>query len=70
MYGVIDRFEGEFAVIETDDGKTMNIKKNLLPIDAREGDVIDLKSLTVNKKETIRRKEYIRKLADKLFQNN
>lgn len=70
MYGVIDRFEGEFAVIEAEDEKILNIKRNLLPEDAREGDVIDLKTLIVDKKETFRRKEYIRKLADKLFQEN
>jgi len=69
MYGVIDRFESNFAVIETEDKKTINIKRNLLPPKAREGDVIDLESMAVDKKETLRRKEYIRKLAENLFED-
>jgi len=70
MYGVIDRFESNFAVIETDDKKTMNIKRSLLPPKAREGDVIDLESMSVDKKETLRRKKYIRKLAENLFEDS
>lgn len=70
MYGVIDRFESNFAVIETDDKKIMNIKRSLLPSKAREGDVIDLESMAVDKKETFRRKEYIRKLAENLFEDS
>ncbi|MDI3481338.1 MAG: hypothetical protein PWQ97_993 [Tepidanaerobacteraceae bacterium] len=69
MYGVIDRFEGEFAVIETDDKKILNIKRNHLPEKAREGDVVDLKTMAVDEEETLRRKEYIRKLSDKIFQD-
>ncbi|MCR4431567.1 MAG: DUF3006 domain-containing protein [Tepidanaerobacteraceae bacterium] len=69
MYGVIDRFEGEFAVIEKDDKKVMNIKRILLPENAGEGDVIDLESMTVDEKETLRRKENIQKLAEKMFRD-
>ena len=35
----IDRFEGEFAVIVTSEG-TMNIRRDMLPAAAQEGDVI------------------------------
>ncbi|MDN5301247.1 MAG: hypothetical protein PWQ60_761 [Thermoanaerobacteraceae bacterium] len=70
MFAVIDRFECEFAVVETDDGKTMNIKRNLLPSKAREGDIIDLESMTVDEKETLRRKKYICKLAENLFEDS
>lgn len=38
---IIDRFEGDFAVIEMDD-TTFNFPKNLLPPDAKEGDVINI----------------------------
>lgn len=69
MYGVIDRFEGEFAVIETDDKKVMNIRRIILPENAGEGDVIDLESMTVDEKETLRRKENIQKLAEKMFRD-
>lgn len=36
---IIDRFEGDFAVVETDIGMT-NISRELLPENAKEGDVI------------------------------
>lgn len=39
---IIDRFEGEFAVCETDGGM-VDIKRSLLPGDAREGSVINEK---------------------------
>ena len=36
---VIDRFEGDYAVLETDDGM-MNIHRGHLPSSAREGDAL------------------------------
>lgn len=69
MFGVIDRFEGEFAVIETDDGKILNLKINLLPKDISEGDVINLDNLTVDKKETKKRKNDIKRIAKDLFED-
>ena len=36
---VIDRFEGDYAVVETDDGM-MNIHRGHLPSSAKEGDVL------------------------------
>lgn len=67
MYGVIDRFEGSFAVIETDDGIVLNIEKHLLPEKVREGDVINLTNMTIDEKETLRRKNLIQDLVDDLF---
>jgi len=67
MYGVVDRFEGEFAVIETDEGKILNIKKHLLPEEIREGDVINLENKTIDKEETNRRKSTVKDLVDELF---
>lgn len=40
---IIDRFEGEFAVCESDGGM-IDIKRSLLPDDAREGSVITQKN--------------------------
>ena len=37
---IIDRFEGEFAVCENEEGKMINISRNKLPKEAKEGDVI------------------------------
>lgn len=65
---VIDRFEGNKAVIEfsTDDEKSIfNIPKSVLPADANEGDIIEI---NVNKDATEKRKEKMRELSDELFE--
>jgi len=64
---IIDRFEGEWAVIEFG-RKTFNLPKFLLPADAKEGDVIDIE-VTIDEKTTASRKESINKLADSLFED-
>lgn len=40
---IIDRFEGEFAVLETDSG-TENISRSIIPDNASEGDVLRFES--------------------------
>lgn len=37
---IIDRFEGDFAIVETDEDTFMQIPKAALPQDAKEGDII------------------------------
>lgn len=37
---VIDRFEGDYAVIETDDGGHINVLKSILPKEAKDGDIV------------------------------
>lgn len=37
---VIDRFEGDFAVVEEDDSRHFSLERRLLPENAREGDCI------------------------------
>lgn len=69
MYAVVDRFEDKYAVLETDDGQMLNIKRQLLPEDTKEGDVVNLDDMTVDKNETEIRKNIIRKLADELFED-
>lgn len=64
---IIDRFEGDWAVIEFG-RKTFNLPKFLLPVDAKEGDVVDIE-VTVDQKTTASRKESIDKLADSLFED-
>lgn len=39
MY-IIDRFEGDFAVLERNDRTTINVPKDQLPAESKEGDVI------------------------------
>ncbi|NLU10692.1 MAG: DUF3006 domain-containing protein [Tepidanaerobacter acetatoxydans] len=69
MYAVVDRFEDKYAVLETDDGQMLNVKRQLLPEDTKEGDVINLDDMIVDKNETEIRKNIIRKLADELFED-
>ena len=65
MEVIIDRFEGEYAVVELNKGVFVNLPKVLVP-DAKENDVIQI---TVNKKKTNKRKEHIASLMDNLFQD-
>lgn len=61
---IIDRFEGEFAVVETEDKEMLNIPHKLLP-DACEGDVV---TITIDKDETEKRKKNIKNLMNDLFE--
>jgi len=62
---IIDRFEGEWAVIEFG-RETFNFPKDLLPLDAKEGDTLDF-SIMVNQDKTDQLKKKIDSLANKLF---
>ena len=61
----IDRFEAQWAVLETPDGKTINYPRNLLPKDAKEGDVFDL-NIDMNQKASEERKTNIKGIVDDL----
>ncbi len=65
MKFIIDRFEGDFAVVQLQSGKMCNIPKILIP-DANEGDVIDIH---IDKEETQKRKDNISKKFNSLFDN-
>ncbi len=64
---IIDRFEGDWAVIEFEE-KTFNLPRVLLPLDAREGDVVKI-SVVVDLNTTKKRREQIEKLMDELFED-
>lgn len=64
---VVDRFEGEWAVIEWKD-KNFNFPRELLPEEVNEGDIL-IFNVEVDKKETERRKKSIEDLARDLFKN-
>lgn len=66
MRYIIDRFEGEYAVIELSGGKTVNIPKIILPENAFEGSIINI---TVDETETLKIKEKMRSRLDGLFKN-
>ena len=64
---IIDRIEGNWAVIEYE-GITFNIPKNLLPQNAKEGDVINI-IISVDSKATSERRYNMDKLMDELFED-
>ncbi|KNY26957.1 DUF3006 domain-containing protein [Pseudobacteroides cellulosolvens] len=67
---IIDRFEGEYAVCETEDKKLINIDKDLVPFDAKEGDILNIDGdiITLDTETTIKRKKDIDKLVDELWE--
>lgn len=62
---IVDRFEGEYAVVEIEDGKCVNIPKILVPT-AKEGDVVKIE---VDNQETEERKKHIQELMNNLFED-
>jgi hypothetical protein len=69
MRGIIDRFEGMYAVVELQDGKMINIDKVQLPVDAKEGMVIHIsENITIDIEETKKRKEEIKELTKDLWE--
>ena len=65
MKVIIDRFEGEYAVVEIEVAKYVNIPKILLP-NSKEGDVIKIE---IDKKETEERKKNLQKLMNTVFED-
>jgi hydrogenase maturation factor len=67
--GIIDRFEGDIAVIEIG-GVTRDLPRALLPSDAKVGDtlIMDNGEIRLNPAETTKRKREIQDLMDELFE--
>lgn len=63
---VIDKFEGNYAVVELDDKSIVEIPKILIPKNAKEGDVL---TITVDVQETKRRRNEIKDLMSDLFED-
>jgi hypothetical protein len=66
--GVIDRFEGEVAIIEIN-GKTMEFPRESLPNDVKVGDAIIIENgvVRLDRSETANRKKEIQQLMDELL---
>jgi hypothetical protein len=71
MKYIIDRFEGDWAVCESADGKMVDIEKSKLPKNAEVGDVIILENghFRVDKEETDKRRKEIEDLMNELFED-
>ena len=55
MKVIIDRFEGQYAVVELDVGNFVSIPKVLVP-NSKEGDIVKIE---IDKEETEERKKHI-----------
>lgn len=64
MKVIVDRFEGDYAVVEIAIGKFVNIPRVLVP-DAKEGDIIKIE---IEKEETEEIKKYIKDLMNNVFE--
>jgi len=69
MEGVIDRFEGEYAICETKDRKMINIEKARLPASAKEGDVLIISAgkIIVDMRKTKKINKEIKELTKDLW---
>lgn len=65
MKVIIDRFEGDYAVVELESRKMVDLHRSLVPKEAVEGDIIEI---TVNESETKKRKKRIEKLTKDLWE--
>lgn len=68
--GIIDRFEGRWAVVEMDSGKFVDIPIETLPSDAKEGSVISVDEdgkVSLLVQETLDRRKKVQDLMDNLF---
>lgn len=66
MY-IIDRLEGEWAVIEGE-AKTFNLPRRLLPKGAGEGDVIQI-TVEIDQVATRSRVEKVKQLIEEVFED-
>lgn len=67
---IIDRFEGKFAVCETENKEMINISKNDLPNGVKEGDVLIETNgrYIIDVAETQKQKAEIEKLINDVFE--
>ncbi len=64
---VIDRFEGKYAILESQDKDSLifNFPFHLLPKEAKEGTVLNI-NISIDQEETKRRKDKIQNLLNNL----
>ena len=69
MKVTIDRFEGNFAVCEQADRTMINIPKDKIPADAKEGDILVIEgdSIKIDTEGTAKRKKVIDDLMNDLW---
>jgi len=63
---IIDRFEGDWAIIEKENRHTFNLPRSILPPHIKEGDVISIQ-VGIDLVATKERTEKSQRMFDKLF---
>lgn len=63
---IIDRFEGDWAIIETENRRTFNLPRFILPPGVNEGDVISIQ-VGIDLVTTKERAEKSKRMLDNLF---
>ncbi|OQB13121.1 MAG: hypothetical protein BWY15_01920 [Firmicutes bacterium ADurb.Bin193] len=66
MRYIIDRFEGELAVLELENGEFVSVTTKILPPNATEGSVINI---TCDEYETEKKRLAAKKKMDSIFTN-
>ncbi|HRY12737.1 MAG TPA: DUF3006 domain-containing protein [Syntrophomonadaceae bacterium] len=66
---IIDRFEGRWAIVEID-GEMKSIRRQLIPPEAREGDVLVLvrRRWQVDREATAKLRQEVERLADEVWE--
>jgi hypothetical protein len=69
MKVVIDRFEGDYAVCEKENREMIDIKRDRIPKEAKESDVLDIQDdkIEIDVNETEKRKKEIEELTKDLW---
>jgi len=69
MKVIIDRFEGIYAVCEKEDGNMINIEKDKIGQDAKQGDVLEIteNEIIIDETASRNRREEIEKLTKNLW---
>lgn len=61
---IIDRIEADIVVVEKEDGSFIQMPKSLIPLDAKEGDML---LITIDEESTVDRKKEITSLMEELW---
>lgn len=66
MKFIIDRFEGEFAVVELENREMINLPICIIPQGTKEGDIL---KIIIDQEETSSRKRRIEEKLKRLFED-
>ena len=69
MTVIIDRFEGDYAICETSDTQMIDIPRTMIPLEAKEGDVLIVgdDKIILDNQATEKRRRHIEELTKNLW---